>query len=439
MQNISVIGLGKLGVCTAACLAYKGFNVLGVDINQDIVKNINSGFSCIHEPKLQEIIKKSKKNLIATTEYDDVINHTDLTIVIVPTPTQDNGNFSNKYLIDVFTILGDKFKKSNKNYHLFVCTSTVSPETCDQILIPHIEKISEKQLSLDFGFCYNPEFIALGSVIHDTLNPDMVLIGGSDKKGGDILQTVYERMCDNKPYIARMSIISAEIAKISLNAYITMKISFANTLGNICENVSGSEIDKITSAIGADKRISPYYLKAGLGFGGPCFPRDNKAFAAFSKKFGVNADLAVSTDNINFKQNQILINHVMNSIQNDSCEVAILGMSYKQKTPVIEESPGLILLNHLIKRSIPVSIYDPLAMDNVKSVFKDQIKYSHSVEKCIQSANVCIIALPYDEFKILEVIELKDQFTIIDCWRLLNPEKINNNINYIQIGRCLKK
>ena len=296
---LSVIGLGKLGACTAACLAAGGFEVIGVDINDDSVGAINRGKTPVHEPQLQDLITTAGARLRATKEYAQAIEASDITFLIVPTPVQPDGQFSDRYLLEAMTHLSLALARTRKPYHLFVVTSTVSPGTTDERLIPLIESVSGRRLGRDFGVCYNPEFIALGSVIRDFLNPDMVLIGESDRLAGSALESVYRQVCQNEPLIARMSVVSAEITKISLNSYVTMKISFANTLASICEAIPGADLDRITGALGADRRISPHTLRGGLPFGGPCFSRDNRAFAAFAERFGVDAKLAKACDAMN--------------------------------------------------------------------------------------------------------------------------------------------
>ena len=260
--KLSVVGLGKLGICAAVCPAFKGYKVIGLDINKKTVELVNKGKAPVVEPQLQDLIDKTEDRLNATVDYKELMDNSDVTFLIVPTPSMTNGHFSDKLLKDALIPLSKHFKEKN-SYHLFVITSTVSPGTIETNLIPLIEKYSGRILNKGFGVCYNPEFIALGSIIRDTLNPDIVLIGESNKKAGDILEKIYKNICDNKPYIARMSIISAEITKLSLNAYVTMKISFANSIGNLCELIEGAEVDKISKALGADRRIAPYYLKAG--------------------------------------------------------------------------------------------------------------------------------------------------------------------------------
>lgn len=435
-NNISVVGLGKLGACTAACLSSKGFDVIGVDINKEFVLAINKGKAPVHEPLLQETIDASKGRLRATQSYEEAIRATDITMLIVPTPSREDGHFSDKYLQDVLQHLSTVFKEVKKDYHLFVITSTVSPGTTQENLIPLIEKVSGKRLNKDFGVCYNPEFIALGSVIKDFLNPDMVLIGESSKKAGDMLEEVYKVVCDKKPYVARMSIVSAEIAKISLNSYVTMKISYANTLANICERIPGAELDMITTALGADKRISPYYLKGGLSFGGPCFPRDNRAFSAFAAKYGVDARLAKTTDEVNRFQIGNLVEKVTAHLSGANNKVvSVLGLAYKPSTPVIEESPAVKLIEELLKRDVEVIVYDPMALDNARAYFGDNILYASSVKDCMSNSSICIITTQAKEFKLIDESYITNNpKVIIDCWRVLEHTNLHPRVKYINIG-----
>ncbi len=435
MKTLSVVSLGKLGACTAACFAYKGYNVIGIDINRNLIDAINNGKAPICEPRLQELITASKGRLKGSQDYEEAISNSDVTFLVVPTPSREDGHFSDKFLRDALSFLSQALKKLNKKYHLFVIVSTVSPGTTEESLIPLIEAVSGKKLNKDFGICYNPEFIALGSVITDFLNPDMVLIGESDKHAGDILEEIYKKVCENSPYIARMSIISAEITKISLNSYITMKISFANTLANICEKIEGADIDAITRALGADKRVSPYYLKGGPAYGGPCFPRDNRAFAAFAQKYGYEAKLAKATDEMNQYQISHLKELVLKHLPEDR-KVSILGLAYKPNTPVIEESMAIKLIDALLKHDMEITVYDPLAMDNTKAAFGDAIKYASSLKECLSSSSYWIFTLPYDEFKTIDYIfVIHNPTIIIDCWRMLEPEKLGDKVRYIALGR----
>lgn len=437
-MRLSVIGLGKLGVCSAACFAFKGFEVIGVDINKDFVDTINKGIAPVYEPKLQELITLVKGKLRATRDYKEAIGKSDITFIIVPTPSRQDGHFSDKYIQDSLKHLSIALREANKEYHLFVITSTVSPGTIDENLIPLIESVSGKKLNKDFGVCYNPEFIALGSVITDFLNPDIVLIGESDNFAGDKLEEIYKVVCENKPYIARVSIVSAEITKLSLNSYITMKISFANTLANICESIPGANIDDVTRALGADRRVSPYYITGGLSFGGPCFPRDNRAFTAFAEKYGCDATLLKATDAVNHFQIEHIVNRVLSCLSDSNSKViSVLGLAYKPNTPVIEESPGIKIIEGLLKKKdIEIIAYDPLAMEGARVHFGDNILYASSTKNCLSYSSLCIITTQADEFKSIDDSYIvHDPTTIIDCWRIIDPSRFGGRVKYIALGR----
>lgn len=438
MTRLSVVGLGKLGACTAACLASRGFDVIGVDICKKTVDAINNGKAPVVEPRLQDLVSKLKGKIKATQDYAQAIELSDVTFLIVPTPSTQEGYFSDKYLRSALKELSTALRSHSKASHLFVVTSTVSPGTTEKSIIPLIASVSGRKLNEGFEVCYNPEFIALGSVINDFLNPDLVLIGQSCISAGDKLEVIYGAVCQSKPCIARMSLMSAEIAKISLNSYITMKISFANTLAAICERIDSANVDDITRALGADKRVSPHYLKGGMSYGGPCFPRDNRAFAAFARGYGIDASLASSTDAINQIHNKRLAEQVLKQVNlSDSGTVAVLGLAYKPNTNVIEESASIKLIEELLANEVEVIVYDPLAMDNARAYFGDNVLYASSVKDCFEHSSVCIVTTQANEFKAIDdIFIVNNPTTIIDCWRMLKLAKLGKSVRYISLGRA---
>jgi len=417
-KNISVIGLGKLGSCFAACFAYRGFNVLGLEINEKIVNDINNHIAPFLEPGLQELIDKTKNKLKATTNPKEVFNFADIFFIIVPTPSKKDGSFSNEYIKRAIKPLVEELKNS-KQFKIFVITSTVSPLSIQKEIIPFIEKNYSKKFNKDFTVIYNPTFIAIGDIIKGILEPDLVLIGENNKKAGDVIENIWGKVCLNKPYIGRMSIVSAEITKIAINSYITTKISFANMLGNICERIPGAEIDKITSAMGADKRIGKYYLKYGPAYGGPCFPRDNKAFSHFAKtQAKIDALIPISAHKINEFQTKFQKEKILKIIkENKINSLSILGLAYKTKTYVIEESASIKLINELLKnKNLKITVYDPinLAIEETRKVFGNKLNYAKNLNEATKN-KLIILMLPYEEFK--KVKKLKNKI-IIDLWRM---------------------
>ncbi len=435
-MKISVVGLGKLGACLAGSLASKGYDIIGIDIDNEVVDTVNAGKAPVTEPGLQELYTTCRDRLTGTTDYAKAITDSDITFMVTATPSEPDGHFSTRYMESALESLAKALGKSDKDYHLFIITSTVSPGTTDESLIPLIEKASGRKLNQGFGVCYNPEFIALGSVIRDFLNPDLVLIGESGKRAGDILTGVHETVCENEPQISRMSIISAEIMKISLNSYVTMKISFANTLAAICQNIPGADVDAISQALGADKRISPYYIRGGLAFGGPCFPRDNKAFINFARKYGREAALAEATDRVNYDQIQNLKELVLEHLPDDR-KISLIGLAYKVNTPVIEESAAVKLTEELINQGLKITVFDPLATDNARRLFGDKINYASSLEECLTASDCWVITLPYQELRdIDESLLTADPTIIIDCWRTIDPARFGSKVRYVALGKA---
>src|SRR5690242_79309 len=298
LRRLSVFGLGKLGACMAATFAQRGFEVLGVDVNPDVVRRINAGEPPVDEPRLAETIAHSRGRLCATTDARQAIE-TDASFFIVPTPSLADGSFSNEFLMRAMQPVAQAAKESRKRGHVFVCSSTTTPGAGRQVVIPMLEQQTGGVCGKDFGFCYNPEFIALGSVIQGLLEPDLVLIGESDDRSGDLLEGLYRKYNTNAPKIARMSVTSAELAKISLNSYVTMKISFTNQLRMIAEQYGDADIHAILDAIGSDSRIGRKYFRAGLSYGGPCFPRDNRLVSYAARQVGLTALLAEASDQVN--------------------------------------------------------------------------------------------------------------------------------------------
>lgn len=438
MDKISVVGLGKLGQCLAACFAVRGFDTIGVDIDEQVVDSINRGVATVVEPGLQESIAAARQRLRATRNHEDAINETDITFLLLPTPSDPDGSFSNRYLESALKSLAGSLRRSSKVHHLFVVGSTVMPGSVEGKLVPVIEELSGRKRNVGFGMCYCPELVALGSVMKDFLSPDLVVIGQSNDRDGDEVASVFRKLCENNPPILQMPIVNAEIAKVSLNCYLTLKISFANTLAHLCESIPGADVDLITQVLGADKRIAPAYLRGGLSFGGACFPRDTKAFIAAARKVGCNSDLMQAVEKVNQLQDRRLLEVVLDQVSSSGDgKVSVLGLAFKPNTPVITESPAMKLIDKLLDRGMRVSVYDPLAMENARAVFADRVHYSASMKECISQAPVCVIATTWDGFRSIDSSHVDhNRTTVIDCWRILDPSSLGRQVKYVALGRA---
>lgn len=431
-MKISVIGLGKLGLPLAATIASKGFLVYGVDINKNVIESLKKGETFLNEPGLKELVKKFKSRISATDDVEKAVLNSAITFIITPTPSKANGFFSTKFVELVAKEIAGALKKK-KDYHLVVIVSTVMPGATDKIK-KLLEKRSGKVCGRDFGVCYNPEFIALGSVIYNLLNPDFILIGESDKKAGNILQRFYKSYCENKPKIARMNFVNAELTKISVNTYITTKISYANMLSEICEKLPGGNIDAVTSALGLDTRIGTKYLKGGTSFGGPCFPRDNAAFISLARNLKTSYDISLATHKTNLKQVERLAKKVLQFASKNST-VGILGLAYKPFTDVVDESTGLHLAKLFLKLGISLNLYDPLALKNAQKELGNGAGYMKSLRDCIATSDILVITTNWPEFSKINKSWLeKRPKVVIDPWRIINTQNLTKNVTYLPLG-----
>lgn len=435
MKAVSVVGLGKLGACMAASIAARGYTVIGVDCDRTTVERVNSKQPPLFEPGLTEKLGEAGSRLSATQDYTEAVLQSELTFVVVPTPSDDHGGFSLKYVEAAMVEIGRALRRKADD-HTIVLTSTVLPGSCEYSVVPLLEEASGRQCGRDFSFCYGPEFIALGSVIRDFLNPDFVLIGQFDAASGEKLAGLYHVVCENRPPIARLGLVNAELAKLAVNTFVTMKITFANTLAALCEQLPGGDVDQVLGAAGLDSRIGARYLKGALGYGGPCFPRDNVALAYLARQLGLRAPLAEATDEYNKTVASRLAERIAPLA--DLGPVAILGLGYKPDTTVIEESQGIELAKQLAAKGIRVLVYDRLALDNARRVLDNTVEYANSIEECVQKAKVLILATPDREFARLqcERSTLREGQTVFDAWRLLRPQfgDSNGQVAYVPLG-----
>jgi UDPglucose 6-dehydrogenase len=430
-EKISFIGLGKLGLPLSTLFAKNGVPVLGIDINTDLVNTLQEN---IHTPYFEEGLGRSLdlayNNIEYTTSYDGMMDETDISVILVNTQIKDG--YSSEIVESVLKDLCMELVESDKDYHLFILSSTVMPGEIRNYLIPMIEELTGRKLNKGFGFSYVPDIVKLGSVIKDFENPDVVIIGSSDERSTNITHELYKNIPTNNPPISKMTLEEAEVSKVTLNAYLVSKISFANFISNLCESIDNVNVDNITNAIGYHKPIGHHFLKGGLSFGGTCFPRDTNAFIEFSESCGREASHIVATDKINRSQDSNLL-RIVNSTKKRN--VSVLGLSFKPNTPVITKSPSIKLIEGLVWEGMNVNVYDPLCIDTVRDKFGDSLNYFNSFKACFRAGELVVIALPYDEFKSIDDSwKSYDGQIILDCWRILDSDKFKE-IKYKCLGK----
>lgn len=432
-MNIAVIGLGKLGAPMAAVFASKGHFIKGADLNAEAVRLLHLGLPPVEEAGLESYLLQCGHRITATTDTQAAAASCDIVFVIVPTPSQFDGRFSSAAILSACYPIGRAIADSSQ-YKLVVITSTVSPGQMEGAIQPALEAVCERQCGDGWGLCYNPEFIALGTVIHDMEHPDFVLVGESDTKAGDILEEFYGTI-HNRP-VERMNFPSAEIAKITVNLALTLKISLGNSVAEMCEGYRGADCDAVTGAVGSDERIGPKYLRGGLAFGGPCFPRDGRAWASAAKSVGAGVDLAAATDAVNRRQAVRLAKSVGNQVT-VGATIGIVGLSYKPGTPVVEESPSLALIRELLKYKLDILVYDRQAMLEAKKALGDKVRYAKDLYD-VSCCDVLVLAVP-DPFYIHQlpaILSGADRpAVIIDPWRALKVESLPVTMRYVASGR----
>jgi UDPglucose 6-dehydrogenase len=420
----------------AAVMAHKGHTVVGVDVNPLHVKAIQEGRAPVNEPQLAEMIAANRERLTATESCEEAVLATDATFIMVPTPSGRDGRFSMECVLEAAERIGRALRRK-RSWHLVVLSSTVMPGSVGGELLPALRRHSGKRCPEDFGVCYNPEFIALGSVVRDMLRPDMVLIGESDARSGGVLEELYQGVCESNPRIRRMNYVNAELTKLAVNTLVTTKISYANMLAEICETIPGADSDVVTAALGCDTRIGEKYLKGALGYGGPCFPRDNAAFSALARSNGVPALLAEATDALNRRQVPRLVEVILSRLE-EGATVGVLGLAYKPNTDVIEESQGVAIAQALLDAGARVAVYDPAAMERAKRALRGNVIFVASAAECVQRSDVLAITTPWAEFQDLPPAAFqrrRGSITVLDCWRVL-PETVTGLIGtYLTPGR----
>jgi UDPglucose 6-dehydrogenase len=437
VSSLSVIGLGKLGAPMAACFAARGFWVKAVDLSSQKVEAINRGVAPVHEPGLEELIREARGFLRATQNTGEAVHASEATFVVVGTPSEESGGFSLQYVLPTCEAIG-RALATKEGFHLVVLTSTVMPGSTGDAVKVALERSSGKRSGRDFGLCYSPEFIALGTVIRDFYNPDFLLIGESDPRSGEMLADIYKRVCKNSPAIARMNWINAEITKLAVNTYITTKISYANMLARLCEKMPEADANVVTDALGLDTRIGPKYLKGAVSYGGPCFPRDNRALATLAARVGASSGLAEATDIFNRAQIKSLA-ELVKGHHSGPDSIGILGLTYKPNTDVVEESFGLLLALELSSANLGVIVFDPSGDAARAFSAHTSIRSAASAEECVARSGVVVLATPWQEFRDLpgsawaRPAHVAPRI-VIDCWGALDHLNGVDGIRYIRLG-----
>lgn len=418
-MKISVIGTGYVGTVSAVCFAELGHEVICVDIDKPKIDKINAGIPPIYEEGLSELLKKhAGKKLKGTSDYRFAVMNSDVSFISVGTPSDADGNIDLGIVKSASSSLGEALK-DKKDYHVIVVKSTVVPETTEKVVLPIIEKYSNKHVG-DFGIAMNPEFLREGKAIHDFMHPDKIVVGSMDKRSGDIVASLYSGLnCE----VTRTNPRTAEMIKYVNNAFLATKISFSNEIGNICKQLDINTYE-VMKAVGKDARIGPHFLNSGAGFGGSCFPKDVKALIGKAKEIGYKPSLLESVMKVNDQQPGRMVLLLKKELGNlKGKKIAVLGLAFKNDTDDIRESRSIPVIKELVDNGAVVNAYDPMANESMSRLFGN-INYFSNAADALKNADGCLVMTEWDEFKSLDKeFDLMSTKLIIDGRHMLTPGK----------------
>ncbi len=433
-MKIGVIGTGYVGLVTAAGLAELGHRVIGVDKDEAKIQKINSGGVPIYEPGLEELLRANMKRgkLSFSQDVAASIREVDVIFVCVGTPQLDDGSADMCQIEEVSRQIAENLSR----YKLVVEKSTVPVKTSHWIKrTMNLYRKSE----VEFDIASNPEFLREGSAVSDFLNPDRIIIGVETDRAKDILLEIYQKYRDR---IIVTNIDTAELIKHASNSFLALKISYINLMANICERTEAN-VEQVAVGMGLDPRIGPRFLKAGIGYGGSCFPKDIKALVKIGEDLGVDMSLLKEADRINFDRVRIFLDKVKQAlwILKDK-NIAVLGLAFKPETDDIREAPSIRIIRELLREGARLRLYDPKAMDNMKGLYPEEpgrTTYVASAYEAIKGANALLLLTEWEEFASLDLSRVKSLMAnpiIVDGRNIFDPEKVRPlGFEYYSIGR----
>ena len=437
-DTVAFVGLGYVGLCTATVMASKGIPIIGVDVDDNRIEQLRNGQPPFHEPQLQPMLKAAlrRKRMEFTTDASKLAA-TNTIFVTVGTPSNPDGSIDLTYVKRATQDVGSAIVDS-PGYNLIVVKSTVTPGTTDDVVRPVLEASSEKVCGPVLGLSSNPEFLAEGSAIRDTLRPDKIVIGAIDAKSGTALTKLYRRIY---PKIRVPTILTdpgtAETIKYASNAFLATRVSAINTIANICQRVPNADVETVAKAIGLDPRIGPLYLKAGPGYGGSCFHKDLQALILFSRSQNYEPTLLAAVEDVNRRQASEVVNlskKLLGSL--DNRRIAVLGLAFKKDTDDMREAASIRVIDELLKSGATVSAYDPMALKNARRILGDKVELMPDAISCLKGAECCIVMTEWDEFRKLKANDYKSNMkspNIVDARRIIKRDDFDG-FNYLAVG-----
>lgn len=418
MRKIGIIGSGYVGLVTGACFAEIGHDVLCVDNDERKIKILEGGGIPFYEPGLEELVKKNREagRLRFSARTKDAVDTCEVIFICVGTPPKEGGEAD----LSAIERVASEIAENMTEYRLIVEKSTVPVQTGRRI-----KRTIElrKKKNVEYDVASNPEFLREGSAIYDFMHPDRIVIGVESERAAKILREIYEPI---KAPIIETNIESAEIIKHASNSFLAMKISFINAVSIICER-SGADVMKVAEGMGYDRRIGKEFLRAGIGFGGSCFPKDLSAFIKIAEKLGYEFNLLKEVEKINQEMRHLFVKKMEDLLWNlKEKKIAIFGLSFKPNTDDMRSAPSIDIINLLRKEGAYISAYDPRAMEKAKEIMPD-IEYAKDPYEAATDADAIGIVTEWDEFGKLDYKRIRNLMRtpiILDGRNMLDPEEM---------------
>ena len=431
-MKFGIVGLGFVGLSLTSVLSSKGYDVLGIDIDEKKCEKINDGISPFFEPELENLLKSGLEKKLEIKNDFSLIKNCDFVFVTVGTPQRKNGSIN-------LSIIKKAISKIGRNLHnqkpIIFVKSTVIPGTMEKVILPILERESGKKAGEDFGLISNPEFLQESTAIRDTESPHVVVLGGYQTRFMQKAEKIFTKLHPKTPIIITNH-QTAEMIKYANNSFLATKISFINQLSNICQKTPGANIDDIAKTIGLDPRIGELFLNAGPGYGGSCLPKDMKALINFAQTSGINPTLLKAVEEVNSKQLRQIISIIKQKLGDLKLKrITILGTAFKPETDDVRDSIGVELIRKLLKMKAKITVHDPKAIKNTKKIFEGKINYATTIRDALSKSQCVIIMTQWKEYSKIDndMIKKMDRRIIIDSRRILD-KNINANYNAIGIG-----
>ena len=439
-MRLTIFGSGYVGLVTGACFAEAGNHVLCVDVDVRKVEMLKRGESPIHEPGLEDLLKKNLAagRLAFTTSAEEGVKHGLFQFIAVGTPPDEDGSADLKYVLAVAESIGRHLSE----YRIVVNKSTVPVGTADKVKARIQATLKERGEAIEFDVVSNPEFLKEGAALADFMKPDRVVVGTDNPRTAELLKALYDPFTRNHDRMIVMDVRSSELTKYAANAMLATKISFMNELANLAE-LLGADIEKVRRGIGSDPRIGYHFIYPGCGYGGSCFPKDVQALSRTARDHDYDAEILNAVESVNNRQKELLFKKISRYFKGDlkGKTVALWGLSFKPNTDDMRAAPSRTLMEALWHAGAKVQGYDPVAMDETRRIYGERgdLVLANSATEALAGADALAIVTEWQEFRSPDFDDIKAKLkfpVIFDGRNLYDPAFVSQfGLKYLAIGR----